>query len=186
VRSSFNRLAKAETAQYADEDSEEYRIRRGLSGHKTKVSETEYTNEKSAELYASRLLRQRGVPTTTYQVTVNQKASTLDPGDYIRLTYTTRSIDSVVEVLEIQHDPSSGEVELVCGNVRGMDSEPGFFTDDPPSFPSRLGGTITAWDTAWSDDQKQWADENLAFWADDDGYSDSGQDATGHNITVWS
>jgi len=69
---------------------------------------------------------------------------------------------------------------------RGFGPRGGWWTDDAPAFPARLGaGSAGPWSPGWSGDQKAWARENLAYWCDDDGFPAAGE-TDERRPTLWS
>lgn len=162
------------------------RIERGLAKHITDDIQTVLTERRDAEHLARRIILTRREPSQTLTIATFWQTLEWLPGKQFVLAYDRRDNEEGErwEVLSIDVDPVNGITNLRCGPLRVYGRNVGFYGSSSSAFPARLGGaTITAWDKTWTEEQKSWARQNLAFIHDSDGFADN-TDADGHKVTV--
>jgi hypothetical protein len=98
------------------------------------------------------------------------------PAQQIRLQFERRAMDEILEILEANYDLTTRTVTLTCGDRRGVVS--GFWVDANALFPDSLDGETgygagaLTWNSAWSDGLKTWAEQNVGYWMDANGFAD--------------
>jgi hypothetical protein len=153
--------------------NDELRQKRGLPVDSVLDKNLPTTDKEAATLWAQNQVEMRGRAQRMFEFVGTNELKLLQPGDSVKLNYAPTGINEVALILETTQTPGEIEVPIKAIDVFGYRDEPGFWADDSPTFPTSLGGgTITAWDDTWTDDQKDWARENIGFWTDDDGYAD--------------
>jgi len=127
-----------------------------------------------AAYVAQRTARMEGVKQTYYSGEFSAKAWSLLPGDFIRVVYARHGINAVLEVVEVKKSLDEKiRVTLVLGDLHGLVDGILFLTEDSPVFPDSLGGgSASAWDSDWTEDQKSWARQNIGYITDDNGFAD--------------
>ena len=144
----------------------------------TQREDAQYYTQRAAVMYGQRLL--------LATVEVAPKAWTLEPADFIQMTYTRGGINAVFEVLEVERDMNRGIVTLTLGNQHGLSggpgagdpgggsTDPGIWMAESPAFPGSLGGgSMEFWDKNWSAEQKAYARQNAGFWCEETGFADA-------------
>ena len=140
-------------------------------------------DNQDARRWAQRRVMMRGPVQKTYIVQMPHTALQRLPGDQIRITETRRSIDEVLEVIEVNKGFGSGAptVELVCQRNREHGRESGFIVASSDALPARFAqltgyaaGSIT-WNASWSATQAilPWARQNIIYQTDANGFADS-------------
>jgi hypothetical protein len=105
------------------------------------------------------------------------KGLSLKLNDVIRLTYG-KYTEKECKVIGIRKNLTRGTTDVIL-YVYPNRRHSGLYSADTESFPSYLGGgSITSWDTTWTNEQKRWVKANIAFYADEQGYIISGDEET--------
>lgn len=116
--------------------------------------------ERDATYYAERLLTTEGLPLVRYRFEVPWQAFFVVPGNNLHLVYAPKTIDTVVETLEVQLDLSSPpKVRLVCGDRRAWADSMGFWVADSQA----------AWSAGDSDAVKLENKQKSGFWTGEEG-----------------
>lgn len=171
-------------------ERDEFQYAHDQPAARVKEVETFFYDTADARAFAQSVLNMEGRPLKLHRVTLPWKGFTLFPGDQIRLTDTRRAVDLVVEVLEINVSLLEGAANLVCGDMRGLSSEPGFWVADAATLPSHLstetgyGAGALTWNASWSDAIKTWAKQNVGYWTDANGFATT-TDAGSHMGSTW-
>jgi hypothetical protein len=158
--------------------SERLRRLRGFNVHSSEVKELPLSALHGARDWAQKQVQFRGKPTKIVALTVTKEHTLLEQNDYVILDYPSMGInEEVLEVISVTSKPGMDSVNLRLQNVRGMEDGPGFYTDGNPQFPASLGGgNAYPWDEAWTDAQKKYARENLAYYHGTNGWIDENND----------
>ena len=131
----------------------------------------------------------------TNELSFDMKMQFIDKniGDRFLISFRRRREDSdipwissmAVEIQSITKNFMDSVIKLKVDDLKGAGADAGKWTDNPPSFPTGLGGTtVTAWDSSWSAAQKSYAHDNWGFWTDADGLIDPA-DGTTLNQSRW-
>lgn len=115
-------------------------------------------DEEDAEYFAERLLTQDATPLRKYRFEIPWQAFFILPGNNLHLSYAPKSIDTVVEVIEVRHDLTGGKVQGVGINRRGWNDSMGFWVADSQA----------AWSAGDSDAVKLTNRQSSGFWTGDD------------------
>jgi hypothetical protein len=115
-------------------------------------------DEQDAIYYAERLLTTEGVPLVRYRFEVPWSGFLLTPGTNVQLVYTPKSLNTVVEIIEVRLDLVGGRTALVAIDRRGWGDSMGFWVAD--SQP--------AWSAGDSDATKLENRQTSGFWTGDD------------------
>lgn len=159
-------------------ESDELRQLRRLPKHSVFEATIPVSNKSGAERFAQLQVLMRGKPRRAFTIKATSQFKLTEIGDTLRLNYPLLGLSQVVNVIEVTHVPGAIEVPIKAMDVFGFRDTPGFCTEDPPSFPSTLGGaTITDWDHTWSDEQVTFVRENLGFCTDENSYVDVDNDS---------
>lgn len=185
VALTYDRAHGINSSRLSEKSSEELRLLRGLTTHSLLEEELPISSQFGADLWAGRTLQMRGRIRRVLSLETTQEFSELEPGDLVRVRSQKAGINEVWEVIEISTTPGASNTKIRLVDLRGFRDRPGFWVSSP-TFPERLGGTpITAWDPAWTDEQKKWALENVGFWTDDYGYIDITDPDLSFRGSVW-
>lgn len=171
-------------------ERDEFQFAHNQPAERIKEVETFFYTTADAKDFAQSMLNMEGRPLKLYRVSIPWRAFTLFPGDQIRLTDSRSGLNAVVEVLEINVSLTTGTADLVCGDMRGLASEPGFWVADAATLPTHLsaetgyGSGALAWSSSWSDAIKTWAKQNAGYWTDTNGFAVTA-DAESHKVSTW-
>ncbi len=172
-------------AQVVDVADEEARARLGLPEHASLEADLPFSARRDAEVWASRMLALRSRPLRIWTAQANQKALLLEPGDPVWIESDRRGVEALFEVIETRKDPSSGRVDLVLSDWRGMAGAAAWVMDSAETFPSHLGGgAADPWNDAWTQPQKEWARWNFGYVCDRYGFVSPGDRASYRKSTV--
>jgi hypothetical protein len=161
----------AETYQTTDADINTVHA---FGSNRVLTLDVNLVNRQDAIYWAQRQLQYRRNPAKTFRFTVPWKGMMLDPGDLVYLTYDEQghTVDQVVEVLEQIANLEAGTVTVTAGDMHGID-RCGFVVAAAATLPARLGSGTDVWDDTWSDAIKKWAQLNVGYATDANGWADS-------------
>jgi hypothetical protein len=166
--------------QYENNESKENRLTKtGLC-----MSETDH-----ADIWSQRTLIFNGKERKNYETTVGRIGYLLNPGDQLRLVYARHSLNKVLEVLSVNKNLTKGEVTLTLGNLHGFEDRMGFWVADDAVLPTRFSGEAgygtgsLSWNASWSDTIKEWVRQNIGYWTDANGYTESTE--IGYKPSCW-
>lgn len=159
-------------------------LHRALPSAATRNADLPLSERDDALEWAQRTVFLDGEPFRVWRLVLNQRAMLLEPGDCFALD-SRRWGSGVLEVLEVRGEASRGTRQVRACDQRGARDRCGYWTDDSPTFPARLGGgAASPWSSAWTAEQKAWARQNLGYWTDDHGFADPA-DPDSYLGSVW-
>lgn len=139
--------------------------------------ELAFENAGDAQYWAERKLITNGLGVRKYAVSTKWQGILWKPGRQLRVKYSARAVDEVLEVLEVRINKNNKDVQLTLGNLRGFGDSPGFWVDDAAVLPTRFA-TLTGygvgslvWNSAWDPEIKTWARQNVGYWTDANGFA---------------
>jgi hypothetical protein len=115
-------------------------------------------DEQDAIYYAERLLTTEGVPLVKYRFEVPWSGFLLTPGRNVHIVYEPKSLNTVVELIEVRLDLVNGRTACVAVDRRAWADSFGFWVAD--SQP--------AWDAGDSDATKLENKQTSGYWTGDD------------------
>lgn len=157
--------------------------------NRVKEYETDLSTTSAADTFLQRRAIHEGRPRTIRTFSMRWRGFLFSPADQVRLQYSRRSLDAVLEVLEVSYDLGSKTVKMVCGDRRGVVT--GWWVSASETFPASLADEtgynsgVLPWSTSWSDGLITYATQNIGYWLDVNGYADP-TDGDSFMVSRWS
>lgn len=180
VRVLYNERKTGDWRESETFTSEASRLAHGQPSHVVAEANPNLNTLTDVRYYGQRRLLIESNQRKTYRVTTFWNALGWLPGMFIRITYTRRNFNDVVEVLEVNTELTTGRVTLLCGCMRNYAGGCGFIVANsdvlPTDFASETGygsGSLV-WNASWSSAIKKWAKQNVAYVCDANGFASTG------------
>ena len=148
-----------QAVEYADDL---LRQLRSLPSHATKEVKLPLSDLFSAEYWAQRTVKLRGVPRRVLSFRTTQEFKELEIADYVRVVDADLDIDGPFEVLSVAITTGENPVVLTMIDVRGFDDTVGFWMSD----------AALVWDDSKTDAEIKNDRENGAWYTNEGGYAD--------------
>lgn len=119
--------------------------------------------------------------TVSIELTIKIQLAEKNIGDRIQISFKRQSADgnfswvdfSAYEINNINKDFLNSKIRVIVDDLKGIGESVGHWTEDAPTFPYYLGGgSMTPWDSSWSDAQVNYAKAHCGYWTDADGFAD--------------
>jgi len=135
--------------------------------------------EREIEYWSRRLLTLDGRPIKKHFLTTPWQSIQRVPGEQLVIELDSYGVSGVFEVLEVNSDLGSKTIKLTLGDLRGLRDTPGFWVADSDLLPAKFatlagyGSGSLDWNSAWHSEIKKWAQQNVGYWTDANGFADS-------------
>lgn len=153
----YNERKAEKWREYIEVEREENQYLRNSKIPLLREEEVPLWDAEDVRYYAERVLSTEGIPHVTFKCTVPWKAYFLLPGSKVRLIDSTIGVNTVAEVLEVRHNLSQAQMDLVLGAQRNWGDSFGFW----------VSGTTTGtadWDSSLGTSDKALAVQCDGYW----------------------
>lgn len=150
----------------------------GQTNPVTKTADLSFSQARDVRDWSARTLCIEGAPLKLYQLVMPWRGFQWKPGQQLLVRYAAKSIDAVLEIIEVGIDLTNKTTRLLLGNLRGFADAGGFWAGALEALPTRFAGLTgygagsLVWNASWAPEIKRWARQNVGYWTDDNGFAD--------------
>lgn len=169
------RPGNATLAQVHIREDEAARLSYGLPSHRELETALPFNDLRDVEVWTSRVLAMRRRDARYWSVKTSQVALLLEPGDCVAISATCYDVqgrtlarlEGIYDVIQVEKDPTGGDVSLLVSDVRGLGTYNAFLMAGDETLPAKLGGDPAApYAPAWSAEAKKYALRRGAYVSD--------------------
>lgn len=170
--SEFNEREQDGFVELEEKEEAQYQFIANQPAPMLRKSESILTVTGDVKRYQQRTLIREGLPLVQHLITIPWRGLKWKPGQQVLLQYSERNINTPVEILETKIDLGRKTVQLVCGDIRALESSSGFWVSSSDIVPVRFsslsgyGAGSLVWNPAWDSQIKEWASQNSGHWTD--------------------